>query len=258
MSKTRNLGNLTDLLTAGSTYVTTATPPQFDNNPNLATTAWVKTGGLRYSLGSPNGGTSGLTLTAANAGQSIMLASTFTGTITLPSSATMDDGETISIVSGSNVSINVVCAGTDVMFPYNSSITSLTLATGDDVQITKRGPIGTQSVWFVTGGSAKLKYSAQFGTSQGANGYQKLPSGLIIQWGAAGSNASGVATLTLPIAFPSTFIIGVANYLQAGAGVQSVVATISTNSTASTLVATASSANAAVNGATVYFMAIGK
>jgi hypothetical protein len=41
MARTRNLGNLTDLLTAGSTYVTTASPPLNDNSQNLATTAWV-------------------------------------------------------------------------------------------------------------------------------------------------------------------------------------------------------------------------
>lgn len=35
-----------------------------------------------------------------------------------------------------------------------------------------------------------------------ANGYQKLPSGLIIQWGQA-SPSSGTVTVTFPIAFPA-------------------------------------------------------
>lgn len=38
--------------------------------------------------------------------------------------------------------------------------------------------------------------------SKATNGYQKLPSGLIIQWGAANATSAGVA-LTFPIAFPT-------------------------------------------------------
>lgn len=49
MPRTRNLGNLTDFLTAGSTYVSTTTPPAGDNSTNLATTAFVvsATAGMR-------------------------------------------------------------------------------------------------------------------------------------------------------------------------------------------------------------------
>ena len=39
--------------------------------------------------------------------------------------------------------------------------------------------------------------------SLAADGYQKLPSGLIIQWGIMTTNASGDATVTFPIAFPN-------------------------------------------------------
>jgi hypothetical protein len=41
MARTRNLGNLTNLLTAGTTYATGATPPVGDNSTNLATTGFV-------------------------------------------------------------------------------------------------------------------------------------------------------------------------------------------------------------------------
>ena len=36
-----------------------------------------------------------------------------------------------------------------------------------------------------------------------ANGYQIFPGGLIVQWGQATTNASGIATVTYPIAFPN-------------------------------------------------------
>lgn len=39
--------------------------------------------------------------------------------------------------------------------------------------------------------------------SLSAGGYQKFPGGLILQWGIAGSNASGNATITWPVAFAS-------------------------------------------------------
>ncbi len=42
--------------------------------------------------------------------------------------------------------------------------------------------------------------------SLAGNGYQKLPSGLIIQWATVTTNASGVATATLPIAFPNAIL----------------------------------------------------
>lgn len=47
----------------------------------------------------------------------------------------------------------------------------------------------------------------EFGVSLSANGYQKLPNGLIMQWGSI-NNASTAATLALPynIAFPNTCV----------------------------------------------------
>jgi hypothetical protein len=39
--------------------------------------------------------------------------------------------------------------------------------------------------------------------SKTSDGYQKLPSGLILQWGSASTNGSGVATFTFPVAFPT-------------------------------------------------------
>lgn len=41
MARTRNLGNLTNVLMAGTTYASGTTPPVGDNSTNLATTAYV-------------------------------------------------------------------------------------------------------------------------------------------------------------------------------------------------------------------------
>ncbi len=54
-----------------------------------------------------------------------------------------------------------------------------------------------------------------FESSKASNGYQKLPSGLIIQWGFAALSNSGTP-VTFPIAFPSAGVSAVATSAQTG------------------------------------------
>ena len=57
-----------------------------------------------------------------------------------------------------------------------------------------------------TWASSALSSLSAFDKSLTADGYQKLPGGLIMQWGTSGSiSAIGSITVTLPIAFPSNF-----------------------------------------------------
>jgi|SRR3990172_5859939 len=46
-------------------------------------------------------------------------------------------------------------------------------------------------------------FSQEFGASLAANGYQKLPSGLIIQWGSTGFSGVTSVAVTYPISFTS-------------------------------------------------------
>lgn len=46
-------------------------------------------------------------------------------------------------------------------------------------------------------------FASEFASILAGNGYQKLPSGLILQWGQSLSNGSGVAVVTFPIPFPT-------------------------------------------------------
>jgi hypothetical protein len=58
----------------------------------------------------------------------------------------------------------------------------------------------------------------QFGGSLGASGYQKLPNGLIFQWGvSAYITGGGSAPVTFPITFPNGFLGGVASTVGQGA-----------------------------------------
>jgi hypothetical protein len=56
----------------------------------------------------------------------------------------------------------------------------------------------------------------QFSASPAANGYQKLPNGLIIQWGTVGTS-NGSATITFPIAFPNAVLANSGWDIAAGA-----------------------------------------
>lgn len=51
--------------------------------------------------------------------------------------------------------------------------------------------------------AASYPDNSKFASSLSTNGYQKLPGGLIIQWGRVNSPATSATTLTFPIAFPS-------------------------------------------------------
>ena len=50
------------------------------------------------------------------------------------------------------------------------------------------------------------KFADEFGASLTTSGYQRLPSGLIVQWGVSGNIASGSsASISLPVTFPNSF-----------------------------------------------------
>jgi hypothetical protein len=92
----------------------------------------------------------------------------------------------------------VAANGTDKIYVANNGVSSFKMGANDFVTLVWQ----QAGVWAVTSGSSVLGYTAAFGSLRSANGYQKLPSGLIIQWGLFTPSASG-STLTYPIAFPT-------------------------------------------------------
>ncbi len=74
---------------------------------------------------------------------------------------------------------------------------------------------------------------ADFTSSLSENGYQKLPSGLIMQWGTFKGNddANSSDNVVFPIAFPTACVLGVGNYNSTRADeYQATVDTLSTTS----------------------------
>ncbi|MGT2567083.1 gp53-like domain-containing protein, partial [Enterobacter kobei] len=64
--------------------------------------------------------------------------------------------------------------------------------------------LGTASKKDIGTGAGQVPDMNNFARSLGVGGYQKLPGGLIIQWGSVVATPSGVS-FTYPIAFPTAF-----------------------------------------------------
>lgn len=174
------------------------TPPQFDNGTKAATTGFVKAQGLQAST-LQIATTSGF-LGASHAGGTLAINSASNTTQTLPAVSAMPAGSRIEAVNINTGVGTVTRNGTDTIRVNQGTVASIALGAGDYLTLESDGV----SSWHAVGGSARLGTSAVFDASKNVNGYQKLPSGLILQWGTAVAVAqSTVASITFPIAFPT-------------------------------------------------------
>ena len=101
-------------------------------------------------------------------------------------------------------SLSAVIAGSYVML---TRLATESIAGIIKISTTAQVSAGTDNTTAVS--PAKLKELYTLGSTKTQNGYQKLPSGLIIQWGEASFRETTGATgevITLPIAFPNAFL----------------------------------------------------
>lgn len=178
------------------------TPAQFDNTTKAATTEFVQ-----RALGNLSGYaaiSSNTTLTAAHAGRGCYFS--VAAVATLPVANTVPAGTLIFFTGFTSGATSVARQGTDTIAANvaNSTLTSIVILDGEDLILESNG--STQ--WIAVGGSARLKYAGGFGSSLATSGYQKLPSGLIVQWGSIATSASVDTTVTFPIAFPTAVYSG--------------------------------------------------
>ncbi|MEW5892376.1 MAG: phage tail protein [Pseudomonadota bacterium] len=173
---------------------TAPTQAQFDSSTKLATTAFVQRalGGFGNSYAYD---TAGQTIPASRVNSNINLYGTCTS-ITLPLSSSVPVGSAI-LFTGISLPCAVNRQGTDTIFlnATNNAATSVLVSNGGWLLM-----VATGGGWFASG-TATLKYSDEFAASVSGNGYQKLPSGLIIQWGTTAVANGAQQTVTYPIAF---------------------------------------------------------
>ena len=123
-----------------------------------------------------------------------------TGT-TLPSNSFIKLKETN--VPIANVNDYVVNANTPLLFLYfDSKFYAYKAGEGAIIKIATTAQVsaGTDNTTAVS--PAKLKELYTSGSAKTQNGYQKLPSGVIMQWGTVAGN--NVVNATFPVAFPTS------------------------------------------------------
>jgi hypothetical protein len=216
------------------------TPAQFDATNKIATMAAVQ-----RALGSSAGisaYSSNTTLTGPNDAGKWVFASTPGLTFTLPLASSLSPGTMIN-VAGNGSGVTVVRQGSDII-TYSLSPTSATIAPYDTAIFL----VVSNGNWYLVGGESHLATSSSFASSLAANGYQKLPSGLLVQWGLTGATVAGQVN-TFPIAFPSAVFA-----VTAAIAATSASAAIAVNVQSLSQAAFYSS----VGAPAVYYFAIGK
>lgn len=170
---------------------TAPTPAQFDNDQSLATTEFVQRALGNFATVTIEG--ANRVLTAADAGRYLYLNANNLN-ITLPDPAALPQGAVITVVqSGVNT-------GGQVLMPAG--------ATWNGVMdgLSGSGPIALLNkaeYRFVRVSSTAYQVLVNGGNaSLAAPGYQRLPSGLIVQWGTATASPAGTFN-NFPIAFPT-------------------------------------------------------
>lgn len=154
-------------------------------NPTIGNFSGVRTISTNSSLG------------IADIGKLIVITSSCT--ITLPLASSVLSGLCYSFICQAS-GITIIRSGSDVIQPNSSTITTVNATNGDTLIVSSNG----SDRWFTTSGSASLRYSDLFSAALNSNGYQKLPGGLIIQWGqTSGITAGSHDTVLFPITFPT-------------------------------------------------------
>lgn len=181
--------------TNGDVKLTTS-PAQFDNDTSIATTAFIRQFGSQYS--NVTATNVSLTGVVSHVGGVIYGNGTGNITYTLPSVSanSIPNGAKITIWNSSSNPMSIVTQGSDtLLFTDANSATGLTIKTGNYIEL-----INVSGNWFVLGSG-----NNDFKSLLSSNGYQKLPSGLILQWGWGNSTAT-TQTITFPIAFPNNVL----------------------------------------------------
>ncbi|EJL01471.1 MULTISPECIES: phage tail protein [Pseudomonas] len=176
-----------------------STAAQFDSSLRLVNAAFAKRMGVEYSVFVPL--TASSALGASSIGGIISAISPTPISITLPSTAGVAEGATIEVVATGSGAVTVLASGGDVLAsPVATGITVI-LGMGDNAEFVK-----VSTTWRLRGGSIALKYAASFAALFGSAGYQKLPDGLVLQWGVGITSTGGAATIALPITFPTAVL----------------------------------------------------
>ena len=237
------------------------TAPQFDASARFATTAFVAA-----ALGSYAGIDSSFTSISATAvipvtdmGKVLPIGGSSAQAVNLPNLTGIRTGAAITLYNQNSSSVGatytVTAAAGQNIVVSSAFANTMPLAPGDYVTLLNNG----SGSWTMVAGMSNIALSrmSSFQGVQSTNGYQKLPSGLIIQWGQGGSSGTSYpnATITFPLAFPNACLNASATIVGATAGSWSAQTTAGPSKTQATF--TMSSGGAAATGVAFNWIAIG-
>ncbi|MGA1801489.1 gp53-like domain-containing protein [Rhizobium sp. HT1-10] len=146
----------------------------------------------------------GGTLTVAQIGSVVQFgvgAGAFT--VNLPLSSTCPNGGRINFFHNGNNPVTLQIQGVDqIGYADGTLSSSIVVNTGDTLELLC---LGLSATWLVIDGSMGNRAASDFKkVLTASNGYQKLPNGMIMQWGTGTGSASGAVNVTLPTTFPGT------------------------------------------------------
>jgi hypothetical protein len=176
------------------------TQPQFANDKSFATTEFLKKSGTTLSIFNAYNATT--TLPISVVGSIVEFYGATAGqTLTLPPVASARVADVITVINYATVAVTIARQGAEIINAGGGGgVSSLVMQPGDSLVL------AAGSGWFVIGGTAANQFAGSFGALLAANGWQKLPSGLILQWGIASVVAGTVTTVTFPMAFPTACV----------------------------------------------------
>lgn len=162
----------------------------------------------------------GLAVVVYSDGTNVFLASSSAQNSLVPRSFAPAAGTTVLTVAGGYTPGNLLVTKNGALLDpgdytaTNSTTITLNTATiaGDTLTVY------VFSSFQVANAITAAQYGADFLSLQSANGYQKLSSGLIIQWGAFNGSTSADTPITFPIAFPNAFLSGYVSGYNTGSG----------------------------------------
>jgi hypothetical protein len=139
-----------------------------------------------------------VTLSTADVGKCVISGGT-SNTVTMPLISSVTAGASFSFYSqGGVLTINRQGA-TDQLWVGNAFKTSIAISGCDYCTFVSDGVS-----WHMISGTSLQGIGGVFASSKSTNGYQKLPGGLILQWGSQSAPGGGSSTTaTYPIAFPN-------------------------------------------------------
>ncbi|MFK3790926.1 phage tail protein [Pseudomonas piscis] len=180
---------------------TAPTAAQFDVSKTLATTEFVQ-----RALGNIAGfflvPALPTTLSPSAAGARAVISASVSGTLTLPSLVGLKDGAKYYLHNNNGVSVTVAAQGGHKINAFGvNQLSSFTMLPGATAVLIAAG-----NQWLFEEGSTALEYVPEFAKVHAPSGYQRLPGGLILQWGSAVSagGATGNWNAVFHIAFPNT------------------------------------------------------